>query len=287
MNCHGSRNPLHPSNDERASGGGGGTGREAYLAEFADAVELMSSQTSLVLAVKDAASRHVAATDAYARRVGLRRGGEVVGLLDRELPCRGVARFADDFVAQDARVMADTRGATLRVLNVLACGDVPVAMLCSKSQLRDPATGTALGIVCCCHEIELAPLLARLAGQSGEGGMVWSGSRVVEGEQRVGSVVLDVEDYELCYLLATGSDEDGVAALLDRIRPGVEPRDAADIGQAWERLCRRFGLPPDRAGLREALVGVGVAGRVPATLVRQLIGSSPIDRVPVVPARGS
>lgn len=74
---------------------------KSFLAGFRQSMEMLSSSSNMMLGAKDIRSRHLAATDAYARIVALERGGDVAGRLDSEMPCEGTAQFADSYVSED------------------------------------------------------------------------------------------------------------------------------------------------------------------------------------------
>lgn len=258
------------------------TGQQAYVARFKRAVALISEQTPLALGVKDTESRHITGTDAHGRLVGLRRGPDAEGRLDADMPCEGTARFATSFMAEDRAVMAGVKGASMRILNVHEFSTGFGAVITHKSQLRDPETGRVLGAIFCCHEVDLAPLLAYLP-RNGNDAALGCSARIVEGEQRFGSIALNEQEHEICFLLAAGWNGGEIAALLDRTHPGPRRRDAAGIDRLRGRLCDRLGIPGlDLRAFREMLISAGQGSRMPASLVRHLIGSSPIDSMPTV-----
>jgi hypothetical protein len=67
--------------------------QQQYLEKFRRSIDLVSSQAGAIVGAKDVDSRHLIATDSYARIVGLSKGGDVTGRFDREMPCEGTAQF--------------------------------------------------------------------------------------------------------------------------------------------------------------------------------------------------
>lgn len=257
--------------------------QQAFLDVFKHAVAVISGQTELILGAKDLESRHVIATDSYSHLVGLRHGGDVAGRLDKEMPCEGTARFADAYVAEDRAVLARPPcSRPMRVLNVHRYDSGFAALVFSKSQLREPGTDKLLGTVYCAHEVNLAPFLAYLPRDGSEAAVECS-AQVVEGSVRLGTVDLLADEFDLCFLLAQGWSSRKIAAFLDHVRPNVEPHRASAVDRERVRICDKLGLGRLGApGFRDMLVDAGVRNRLPASLVQHLIGSSPIDELPIL-----
>lgn len=111
-----------------------------FVAQFRQSVTQISGQTDMIVGAKDANSRHLASSDAYARIVALKRGDDVVDRLDKEMPCEGTAQFADCYVQEDLALM-QTCDPTRKVsiLNVHEYGDGCSPSTCSSTRRRAPS----------------------------------------------------------------------------------------------------------------------------------------------------
>lgn len=249
-------------------------GIRAHLAELCHAIAVCSRQTGLILGAKDHASRHLAATDAYATLVGLRRGMDVAGRLDTDMPCEGTARFADHYLAEDREVMAAPEpDAVLKVLNIHWYGNGLRALIFEKRAVRIAQEQAAIGTVYSAHEIDPTRLLALLRPGTGIPSVECS-VVCVEGGAHIAAKRLTPIEHEVSFLLAIGWSAQEVASFLDRIRPRTTPRSADTVYKCRARICEKLGLSDlGTLGFRELLLGHGMLGKLPATLLRPFEGS--------------
>ena len=77
--------------------------QQSFIEDFSQTVEVASSNSNIIMSTKDIRSCHLVASDAYARIVGLSRGKDVGGRMDRDMPREGTAAFADCYVREDRR----------------------------------------------------------------------------------------------------------------------------------------------------------------------------------------
>ena len=119
------------------------------MSKFRESIFQLSGQTDMIVGAKDVNSRHLVASDAYARIVALARGADVIDRLDKEMPCEGTAQFADCYVQEDLALMrGGDPNAKASILNVHEYGDGLKARvfssICSGTSLRAPSSAPSI-----------------------------------------------------------------------------------------------------------------------------------------------
>ena len=155
--------------------------QKAFIETFKGSVRTISSQTDVILGAKDIHSRHLVATDAYARLVGLARGADVADRLDRDKPCEGTAQFADCYVREDQELLHHSGIEWKKsVLNVHEYDHGIDALVFEKYLLKHNASRSILRTVYTARRIKVAELLF-LVPELFSGG--WSGIQHRECQQ--------------------------------------------------------------------------------------------------------
>lgn len=243
----------------------------SFVMQFAHAVELVSSCNDAILGAKDVRSRHLTASDGYARVIGLSFGKEVTGRMDSDLPCEEFARFASCYVRQDLRLLA--RGhldAIQSVLDIHACETGVKALVFDKCLLKHHPSKSVLGIVYAAYETNPERFTTVFPGYWEQFGFGCSIERVeqpmVDGLGR-----LSVVEHEVAFLLALGLDAEAIAHVLPRLRtgPGTDI-DAALFGIADKAAAA--GVPTTQ--LRDCLIGAFVHQRMPKSFFSKIVGTT-------------
>ncbi len=238
----------------------------------------LSTHTRCIAGAKDRHSRHVASTDAYAALVGLRKGGDVCGRLDCDMPCEGTARFAETFVAEDleviARATAEASTATLKTVNIHRYDTGPAAWMFEKRALFDGRHANAIGTIYTAHQIDPNPLLPLLLGGT-EQRLIAGSLRFAEGGLSLGAARLTAHEHEIAYLLGLGWTARNIKRLLDHIRPGSTPRGIDSIYKCRARICTKLDAADLGAkAFREMIVATGIGASFPASLIEARVGSN-------------
>ncbi|NHR03804.1 hypothetical protein HA052_01220 [Chromobacterium haemolyticum] len=245
-----------------------------FVAQFRQSVSQISDQTDMIVGAKDANSRHLASSDAYARIVALKRGDDVVDRLDKEMPCEGTAQFADCYVQEDLALMRTCDPARkVSILNVHEYGDGLKARVFSKHLLKHEATRSILGTIYYAHEIEIANFINLMPNYILEFGAGCSIEQV-QGELKLLDVELTEYEQEVCFLMLLNWDFKQIADFMNKYRPKPKTRVADSIIKSKNYICEKLGLPTQRrAELCDALIAAGMHRKMPTSLFSRLIGS--------------
>lgn len=245
-----------------------------FVSKFRESIFQLSGQTDMIVGAKDVNSRHLVASDAYARIVALARGADVIDRLDKEMPCEGTAQFADCYVQEDLALMrGGDPNAKASILNVHEYGDGLKARVFSKHLLRHEPTRAILGTVYYAHEIEVANFISLMPNYILEFG---SGCSIeqVQGKFKLQDVELTEYEQEVSFLLLLNWDFKQIADFMNKYRPKPKTRVADSIIKSKNYICEKLGLPSQRrAELCDALIAAGMHRKMPASLFSRLIGS--------------
>lgn len=245
---------------------------QSFIERFARTIETASSTSGAIVGAKDIHSRHLTASDAYARIVGLRDGKDVAGRRDHDMPCEGTARFADCYVREDRDLLdRGDPGATTSVLNIHRYETGLTALVFDKFLLKHHPTKSILGIVYSAYETSLERFTALFPGYWTQFGFGCSIERAdVSAVHALGE--LSPLEYEVAFLLAVGVDAEGITHFLRRLRPG--PDASEDISAALAALANKAtAAGVSVASLREALIEARVHQRMPASFFGKVVGS--------------
>lgn len=246
---------------------------QSFVEQFARAVALVSTSSGAIVAAKDIQSRHFTASDLYGVLHGLSCGMDAQGLMDSEMPCEDVARFAECYVRSDRRLLdcGAHIGAMQTVLNIHQYATGSRALVFDKFLLKHHPTRSILGIVLAAYETSIDRFTACFPGYWTEFGFGCTIERVarptVDGLGKLSQV-----EHEVAFLLAVGLDTETLARVLPRLRPGPGADvDAALFGLAEK--AARAGVP--MGGLRDCLIEAHVHQRMPKSFFARVDGFSP------------
>lgn len=249
---------------------------QAFIDELRQAITALSEQAEVVCGMKDVESRNIIASNAAARLFGLKDGRDVEGLLDRDMPCEGTARFADDYVSEDREVMAhaDDDG-HLAVLAIQEFANGIKGFVCEKQALVHPGSGSVLGTLFASQEVDLSDFLAVLPHHFDAFGI---GAQWVAPRTAVLSGTAPTEfEHEVTFLIGAGWQSDEIARFMSHHRPGTIAQEPEGVERCAREVAAQLGLPGgDMGALRAKLISMGVHRKVPRTLFRRLYGRRPL-----------
>lgn len=245
----------------------------SFIDAFRRSIDVLSSQTDVIVGAKDIHSRHVIATDAYARLVGLVKGADVTGRLDCEMPCEGTARFADCHIREDRELLCHRDAdSTKSILKVYEYSDGLKALVFDKFVMKHHASRSILGIIYHAHEVDVAHLFALLPNYSLE-----FGSDTLERahlDEIVGCANLTEYEYEVGFLIAMNWSVGQISRFMNRYRPTANPRVADTIYKCKDRICEKLGIDDCRVPvLREKLLQFGIHRKMPRSFFKRILGS--------------
>ncbi len=247
----------------------------SFIERFAKTIRAASSSSNVVTSAKDVRSCHLTASDAYARIVGLSSGNEVVGQMDRDMPCEGTAAFADCFVREDRRLLesGDIR-AMKSVLNIHQYDTGLGALVFDKFLLKHHPSNSVLGIINCAHEADLERFVALFPGYWSQFGLGCSIERTRS--ETIDSIgTLSVAEYEVAFLLALGHDAKAIACFLRRSRRCTAIDADADVDTALRTIADKMASAGIAASnIRDRLIEARVHQRMPASLFDQVVGQT-------------
>ena len=244
-----------------------------FIQKFKKTIALFSFRTQFIFGAKDIESRHLIATDAYAKIVGLSHGAEVGGKFDDEMPCEGTVQFAAAFVESDIALF-DGRNIYKKVskLCVHEYADGLKARLFDKYPLKHHASQSILGLIYTAQEINISQFLALVPNYLTEFGMGCE----LEGVHRhlvLGDVTLTDYEHEICFLLTLNWSNQQIADFLNQHRPAAHIRGPERIDKYRERICRKLKLAlRSDDDLRVCLIHMGVHKKIPKLFFSRLVG---------------
>lgn len=252
--------------------------QSAFVQRTIRAYAGLAKQPNLIAGIKDIASRHLMATDGYARIVALRHGADSVGRMDRDMPSEGTAAFAAQFVQEDQALLHSALPSqSLLVLNVHYYGDGLQARLFEKRILWHRPSQAALGLRYRGLDLDLGHLIWLLHDYMRVFGMGCSLHQTV-GNLTLQQGVLTQAEQAACFFLLLNWREKNIQAYLDAIPQATLPRIDSMLGVISEKLD----LPSSqRRRLRDMLIGMEMQAQMPEALFQRLIGSNRLSKMPI------
>ena len=241
---------------------------QSFIERFGRTIEAGSSNSNIITSTKDVRSCHLAASDAYARLVGLSRGKDVVGRMDRDMPCDGTAAFADCFVREDRRLLesGDIRAMT-SVLNIHEFERGLGALVFDKFSLKHRPSKSILGVINCAYQANLERFVALFPDYWSQFGLGCSIERT-ECEVIEGIGPFPEAEYEIAFLLALGHDAPSIAGFLHRLDLPAEAYVDTAVSSITDRMVHA-GVPV--ANIRDRLIEARVHQRMPASLFDKVV----------------
>lgn len=241
----------------------------SFIERFARTIEVASSSSGVIAGAKDIRSRHFTASDSYGRIVGLPCGKDVIGRMDRDMPCEGTAAFADCYVREDQRLIERGDVAALTsVLNIHRYDTGLSALIFDKFLLKHRPSKSVLGVVYCAYETNLARFTALFPEYWSQFGCGCSiervDSEVIDGIGRLSGL-----EHEVAFLLALGCDADAITCSMRRLVPDTESSVRKALRSIVDRMATA-GIPV--ANMRDRLVDARVHQHMPTTFFDKVVG---------------
>jgi transcriptional regulator with XRE-family HTH domain len=249
--------------------------QKIFLDSFQDSVNIISSQTELVFGFKDIHSKHVISTDAFAHLVALPHGQDIAGRFDRDLPCEGVAQFAEDFVNEDSELLSrKDPNRKKSILNIHEFATGPDAFIADKYPLKHQLSQSILGVIYTAHRVEISNFFTLFPNYFLKFGM-GSSIEIVNGPLGVGGALLTEYEHEVCFLMTLDLSFNQIACFMNMHRPLSALRDTGTIYECKERIYQKLNCLS--SSLREMLIDAGVHKKIPSSFFNRLIGYRPLS----------
>lgn len=247
--------------------------QQQYLEKFRRSIDLVSSQAGAIVGAKDVDSRHLIATDSYARIVGLSKGGDVTGRFDREMPCEGTAQFADCYVREDRDLLSHRDpGRMTSVINIHEYSDGLKGLVFNKFALKHRPTKSILGTIYSAYEFDISRFFAMLPNYTFEFGAGCSIARADDAPIEIETQFTEFE-YEIAFLLTMGWSLGQIRDFLSEYRRGTEAGVIASVRTIGDKLG---GGLRGASALRDRLVELGVHRKMPKALFDHVTAAQPL-----------
>jgi transcriptional regulator with XRE-family HTH domain len=246
--------------------------QKEFIKSFQDSVNIISSQTGLVLGFKDIHSKHVMSTDAFAHLVALPHGRDVAGRFDRDMPCEGSARFAEDLVNEDRELLSrKDPNRKKSIINIHEFATGPDAFICDKYPLKHQPSHSILGVIFIGNKVEISNFFTLFPNYFLKFGMGAS-IEIVNEPLEVGGAQLTEYEHEICFLMTLGLSFNQIACFMNTPGSLSAMRDPGAIYECKERIHQKFNCPS--SSLRELLIEEGIHKKIPSSFFNRLMGYS-------------
>ncbi len=242
---------------------------------FKEMTRSVSTPSKLILAAKDVHSKFFITNDAGAHHVGLKRGEEITDMFDSDLPCEGVAQFAENFVQEDQQILgSEDTDKNLSILDIYEYHDGLMSFLVSKSVLKHDASQSILGVTLEAMEVRLTDFIGLMPNyftEFGQSASINKGDRVLQLED----VRLTEYEHEVCFLLTLNWNYKQIANFMNKYRPLPGGDRVADtIYKCVNRIRDKLNITDcNDIRFREMLIHFGVHQKMPPSFFNRLIGS--------------
>ena len=249
------------------------TEHKRQIENIKKAIGILSSQTCLILGAKDIHSRHLIATDSYAHLVGLQNGTEITGLLDRDIPCQGTAKFADCFVEEDQRILNSRDiNKTTSFIKIHEFTTGTHAFITEKNILKHHESESILGTVYHANEIAIDKFFGLFPNYFTDFGIGCSREKVD------GIFKIEGAEHEVAFLLALNWDLKLIAFFMNKYRPCSTIKMADTIYECRNTIAKKLNNPHcSTPQFRDMLVNMGVHRRMPASFFDCMVGTNQTD----------
>ncbi|MDQ5922074.1 MAG: hypothetical protein QG673_2133 [Pseudomonadota bacterium] len=244
-----------------------------YLNDFKKSLETISAQSNIIFGAKDVNSKHITATNAYAKIVGLNNGNDVSARLDKEMPCEGTAQYADCYVREDLSLINSLDPEkNLSVLNVHHYSDGLKARLFKKHLLYHKQSNSILGTIYSGFDLKFKDILNIIPSYI----MKFSSRSLPIGKQKlINDIELTDYEQEICFLLILNWEFKQIANFMNETRPMRNNRTADTIIKKKNYICEKLNLPSTNVGdLQDFLVSIGFHNSMPTSFYNRIVGST-------------
>ncbi len=245
----------------------------AFIEKAKSSIQFLSEQSNDMLGIKDINSQHIISTDAYAKIVALKKGNEVEGRMDLDMPCQGTAEYAHQYVAEDKGLLSHLDiDKQISVLNIHHYGDGLKARVFKKKVLHYEPTKSILGTVYSGHDVELRDFISVIPNFIIQFGA--TGSIKVIDSADTSDLNLNEYEQEICFLFLLKWEPRQIAEFMNVFRPGKEAQTEDSIIKYKKFICHKLNIPCNAENLRDYLVSINFHNNIPKGFYNQIIGST-------------
>lgn len=245
-----------------------------FIQKVKNSIELLTSQTNIIMGIKDLKSIYLHCSPEFAKIVGLKKHQDVIGRRDHDMPCDGTVEFADQYVQEDLLLINNSNThASIKTLNVHNYSDGLNAILFNKITLTNPISEKILGTmysgirVSTSNYLNIIPNYHKIFGKFNSISTNENNSQLNDYER------------EICYLLILNWDFTQIAQLMDELHPLSKPRTQDAIRKKRDYICAKLGLPNKLTiTLVDYLISIGFHNNMPKSFFNRIIGSTIIER---------
>jgi hypothetical protein len=253
--------------------------QQKYIQAFEKSVLLISQTSNIIMGAKDVNSRHIIATDAYSRIIGLQHGIEVKGKLDSEMPCVGTAKYSPDYIQEDIALME--RGninECLTILNTHEYSDGIKARVFKKNIFFHSPSKSILGVIYHGYDVDLQSIFRMLPNYIllAENKQLPHSLVMPDGfDDEYKNILTDYEQ-EICYLLLLNWNYKEIAEFMKKTHPEKAHVSPDAVVKKKNYLCQKFKLSStDLSELQQYLIQIGFHNNVPRSFYLPILGSIP------------
>lgn len=245
----------------------------SFINQISSSIRLLSKTNSIIMGIKDINSRHIIATDKYARTIGLVKGTELCGRFDKDLPCESIARYSETFVAQDLELLKSFDvNKTVTALNIHNYSDGFRSRIIKKNLLIHQKSKSILGVLYHGYDIELSDILNILPACF----LRSNKEPYLLANRYDNKINLTEYEKEICFLILQNWDMKNIADFMNQTRPLKINRSADTIVKKKNYICHKLGL---NSILLESLKSYLIANnlhkkiKMPNSFYSRIIGS--------------
>ncbi|QYG08891.1 hypothetical protein [Janthinobacterium sp. PAMC25594] len=243
-----------------------------FMEKLKESINLISTQSNIILGAKDINSRHFTSTDAYANLVGLLNGKDVENRLDRDMPCKGTASFAESYIKEDGDLLQSTNiNNKIITLNIHEYDDGMKALVFNKSMIKHHLSRSILGLMYDAYEIDIKNFFILIPNYAMEFGMECSIANTGD-EFNIEGLKLTEYEHEICFLIIMNWNFKQIASFMDKYRPKQNARTADTIYKCRNRICEKLNMSNfSSSNFRDILIAAGLHRKLPKLFFNRLI----------------
>lgn len=246
-----------------------------FINEKCSSLENFTSNSNIIIGIKDVNSIHVGCSPEYAKIIGVADHKDLKGKTDHEIPCTGVAEFANQYKSEDEMVVGQGgETVNIKTLNIHNYKDGFKARIFNKTPLINPYTQSVLGLMFTAHDAMLNNFLDILPNYYKMFGCLDSFK-----DRLNPSIELNEYEQEICYLLVLKWDFAQITTFMDKFRPLDKPRTVDAIRKKKNYICNKLKLPNEYTStLIEYLISKDFQHSIPKLFLDRLLGSTIIEK---------
>ncbi|MCC2626141.1 MAG: hypothetical protein K0R14_2014 [Burkholderiales bacterium] len=249
-----------------------------YINQFKDSISLLSVQTNLMLGLKDTTLKFITGTDTSAKTLGLKYGADFTGRGILDIPCDGVAKYAEQ-INQQEQGLLDTCDISkgLEALSVFEFADGLKARTVTRQLFYYQPSASILGITNSVINVKLKDFINIIPSYILRFGAIGS-IEAMQQDTKIENITLNEYEQEICFLFLLGWSIQQVTDFMDIFRPNNTPRTADAIIKKKNYICQKLGLTnTNLKNLCEYLFSIGFQNKMPESFYLKMIGTKIIN----------